>query len=433
MAELGVSGYTGYVLEMQGRVDAAVLARAVRLMMDAEPILGCRFVAAARKPHWRRRADLESASHCRVVGSATPLAAAEAQSLEPRDWERDPVFRVLVFREPQGADLLLFQVDHCVADGDGGLRVVAQTAAIYGRLLSDPGYRPASRDRYDWRFPLYGRLGWRERLRLLGHALAEPWAQARMARHPCRGFQADPERFLDPKARANPAYARLRLGGAELRSIRLAAAKHKAWLNDVLLAALLRAFAGLAPPAGDPDARWRALVFVNLRRYLPDEYSVPVCNLLSNHVLDLGVELGGRFQDTLGKVGLENRKIHDPAYALRTQLLNSPLSKWISLDMMRRLVRAAIRQNCRNGAPPSLSNLGMVDERDLRFGDVETAGFHALGVPSPLPAIAVIGNGFRNGFTFTLAFYESEIERARVEGFFARMREELLSFASADG
>jgi NRPS condensation-like uncharacterized protein len=342
------------------------------------------------------------------------------------------VFRVFVFREPQGADLLLFQIDHSVADGDGGLRVVAQTAAIYNRLLSDPGYRPSARAQHDWRFPLYGHLGWRGRLRLLSYALAEPWAQARMARHPCRGFQADPERFLDPKTRANPTYARLCLNSAELKSIRLAAAQYKAWLNDVLLAALLRAFVGLVPPAGDSDAHWRALVFVNLRRYLPDEYSVPVCNLLSNHILDLGVDLGERFHDTLRKVGLENQKINDPAYALRTQLLSSPLLKWTSLDMKRKLVRGAIRQSCRNGAPPSLSNLGMVDARDLCFGEVETASFQALGVPNPLPAVAVIGSGFRSGFTFTLAFYESDIERARIERFLARMREELLSFAHAD-
>uniref|UniRef100_UPI001C3F1E03 hypothetical protein n=1 Tax=Methylogaea oryzae TaxID=1295382 RepID=UPI001C3F1E03 len=39
MAELGVSGYISYALELGGRIDAEVMARAVRLAMDAEPIL----------------------------------------------------------------------------------------------------------------------------------------------------------------------------------------------------------------------------------------------------------------------------------------------------------------------------------------------------------------------------------------------------------
>uniref|UniRef100_UPI00138F49A4 hypothetical protein n=1 Tax=Methylogaea oryzae TaxID=1295382 RepID=UPI00138F49A4 len=131
--------------------------------------------------------------------------------------------------------------------------------------------------------------GWRGRLRLAGNVLAELWTLARFVRSPSQGFRVDPQRFFDPAAHSGAAYARLRLDKAELRPILLAASKRKAWLNDVLLAALLRAFADLAPAT--EAARWRALTFVNLRRFLPEDYAVPPCNLLGNHMLDLGTDL----------------------------------------------------------------------------------------------------------------------------------------------
>ncbi|WP_054774565.1 hypothetical protein [Methylogaea oryzae] len=92
-------------------------------------------------------------------------------------------------------------------------------------------------------------------------------------------------------------------------------------------------------------------------------------------------------------------------------------------------MRQGTTRNCRNGAPLSLSNLGNVDPAGLRWGAVETEGFHVLGVPNPLPAVAVIGCGYRQGYTLTLAYYQSDLPRETVERYFGRVREELRIFA----
>lgn len=77
------------VLELDGRVDAEGLLAAVRLVVQGEPILGCRLVDAARRPYWERRDDIEG-----VRAGAMPLAARKsatsASRMELQDlWARD--------------------------------------------------------------------------------------------------------------------------------------------------------------------------------------------------------------------------------------------------------------------------------------------------------------------------------------------------------
>ena len=53
-------GYVNTVVQFPGRLDAQRLRRATRLSVDAEPILGCRFVDSWYHPYWQRRNDLDS-------------------------------------------------------------------------------------------------------------------------------------------------------------------------------------------------------------------------------------------------------------------------------------------------------------------------------------------------------------------------------------
>lgn len=43
------------------------MKKAVRLSIDAEPILGCEFVVNNNKPVWKRHKDLDSVSLCTLI------------------------------------------------------------------------------------------------------------------------------------------------------------------------------------------------------------------------------------------------------------------------------------------------------------------------------------------------------------------------------
>ncbi len=49
-SEIGCAGPVLFVMTFEGRLDPARLARAARLLLDAEPMLGCRFVPGPGRP-----------------------------------------------------------------------------------------------------------------------------------------------------------------------------------------------------------------------------------------------------------------------------------------------------------------------------------------------------------------------------------------------
>ncbi|WP_054774564.1 hypothetical protein [Methylogaea oryzae] len=365
MAELQCVGWMGLVLELRESLDAEVLAAATRLLVDAEPLLGCRLDASGKKPVWRRRDDLDSLEHCRLVRTENPTLAAERQSLLHYDPAGDPLLRLFVFRPDRGADVLLLQVSHAVADAMGAYQLVEQLASIYTRLLSEPDYRPARREGYDWNFPFYDGFSWRDKLRLWSRALAYPFAMALAERKPSRGLRADPSCVFERNSRARPAIVRLRLEKDEAKRLKQAAFRGKYWISDVFMAAFLRAFAAWLPGDFPPQARHRAGSVVNLRRLLPKEWWIPVCNLVYRHVLDIGPRIDEDFSATLAKVVQQNQPLQDPTFVLRDRPLAFALLNLASFENKRRSLRKGIAAGCARGTPPTLSNLGLLDHRTL--------------------------------------------------------------------
>ena len=54
-ASYGTTGYLYVVLDFAAPLDADVVRQATRRLLDAEPVLGCRFDEGGAVPVWRRR------------------------------------------------------------------------------------------------------------------------------------------------------------------------------------------------------------------------------------------------------------------------------------------------------------------------------------------------------------------------------------------
>ena len=52
------------VIVFDKHVDAERMSQAVLLTLDAEPVLGCRFVYDRHRPYWERRHDLDRLTLC---------------------------------------------------------------------------------------------------------------------------------------------------------------------------------------------------------------------------------------------------------------------------------------------------------------------------------------------------------------------------------
>ncbi|MCC6158097.1 MAG: hypothetical protein IT350_08580 [Deltaproteobacteria bacterium] len=279
------------------RIDADRLARALRLLADAEPVVGARLVPSFAFPYWRRFAPAELDAYPWVV-TKDARDEAEADAIEHDYWigDRDelanPQISALIVRAP-GGDRLVLKSGHVVVDAGGSRELALRVAEIYSALALDPRHVPAVNTGSRKLRQVYRGIGWRGFLAVLRRYTIEMRASVR----PFRSVRL-------PRAgdgNGDAAYRLLRLDESRVEAMRRAGAPMRATLNDVLVAAALRALAKLVPnPA--PDAAYRLLGTVDLRRYLPGKRAGAPCNLSSFYWVHLGRDVGATLADTIREV-----------------------------------------------------------------------------------------------------------------------------------
>ena len=133
----------GSRLTFAERLDVEVLARASRLLLDLEPVLGCWWDTKSRGADWVRCTGLDERVVFSMADSEDPdgdFAAFHGTPFDPRG----PRLAVLMLRSRDHDDLCV-RFDHSAGDGWSAKEVTHLLADIYSRLLDDPDYVPSPR------------------------------------------------------------------------------------------------------------------------------------------------------------------------------------------------------------------------------------------------------------------------------------------------
>ena len=88
-----------FVIKLSGKLDENVLAKAVRLSLDFEPVLGRKFVENGGNPFWERVNDFDQTKTCHLLETSSPQKALEEFVNEPIHANVDPLVSVKIFRE----------------------------------------------------------------------------------------------------------------------------------------------------------------------------------------------------------------------------------------------------------------------------------------------------------------------------------------------
>jgi len=411
------------VIRLEGRLDEVRLARAVRLLLDTEPVLGCRWVETRLHPRWERRQDLDRAPLVSVVDSDAPLADCSPFMTMPCLAERDPLVQVRIFRPPPGADgavagdTVCVKLAHLAMDGGGTKECVYRLASIYEALGRDRGFRP--------RANLTGRRSFDQILERLG-----PWGRLGMVRYglwstrrrirPARWWAFPSEDGRRGRLAPGPSYVFHRIGADRFGAVRAYCGRQGVTLNDVLVAAYCQAVVELVRPAAEVPLRLRTTV--DLRRYLPSGRGEALCNLSAFVYPNLGPGLPRSFDELVGRVHREMNRHKADLIGLGDYpffgVLATMMPFWGLLTGFEAHLAKPLPAELRL---PAITNIGRVDPAQLRFGEprVVDAFVTASVVYPPLFAPAI--TGFGDSLTFSAGFCDSAIPRARVEGLFDRM------------
>lgn len=391
------SGVGNFVISLLGRVDESRLGRAVRLAMDAEPVLGCRFVEHRFHPCFQRRTDLDQLPLCTVVEAhcgGTPWAGFLAESLDPT---RDPMLKVVVFRGAR--DTVCMKASHVAADGPSLGRVFPMLADLYRRLGADADYRPPP-----------NAVGERTLRRFIRQFTAAE--RLRFASAFVRGLRAPRPAWLFPtvaQGKGYHGYLLLRLPPERVGALSRYGRDRRATMTAVMLAGFYRAARAVFGLACREAASFYSTT--DLRRFLPDEHRrTAISNMSAPAHFCLDPRRDGDFDQVLAAIRDQLRAIVKDPTRISTifSLLIACPPLVIGLDLLPfSFLRAVVdRQVAKLWSRPerrwTLANLGEIDPELIDLQDVGMEDAFATAPVYSGPGLGVAVSIFRNTLTMAL-------------------------------
>lgn len=380
-------------MEFAQQLDTERLAKAVNLTLDAEPVLGCRFVLRWWRPYWERLDESEREAFL-LARDGGEYEAFKASSI---DVCSGPQVKACLWHSPAG-DRLLIKVAHEAADAGGVKEIAAAISSIYSRLADEPDYRPEPNlrgSRSLWQIMRH--VPWYAYPRIYLNFLREYWASMMLPITHTLSIEDGrraPLTFI---------YRHLPIEGVS----RLAqyGRTQNATLNDVVLAAFFRALVNLGKGG---RAQLRLNTTVDFRRYLPGGRGEGICNLSATEAICLDNGLGDDFNSTLTRISTITKHRKASWIGLNDYVGLVPFHSALPYALLKILLRKVMQLGLeKQNTPNELTNMGLISTESVTF---KAKPVNAYLLPPPLyPPMFLAGlSGYAETLTLSASVYPSQ-------------------------
>ncbi|TNE45086.1 MAG: hypothetical protein EP343_27845 [Deltaproteobacteria bacterium] len=390
------------VMKLEGRVNPERMARAVRLTMDREPILGCYLHERGWNPSWRRRDDLDQAIICSVEHTQDKDAALQRFLVRDLNPATDPLVHVHILREE--TDTIVVKLSHLIADAAATKQYVYLLASYYRALGTQPDLQvtpmlTGNRSMVQ----LLKLFTWKQIFQSVGNYIRDTW----------RLFV--PMKYWNIPTQQGPReqhlYTLRHIEPPQFREMKAYARSLNATLNDLIIAAYMRTLHRLHDtPEWGPH---RMQNTVDLRRYLFQAPERIFC--LSNFVYPhFKQPLGDTLAETVQLVRDQMNHFKPNMIGTGELLLAGTLLNVLPAKMIRFLIRTTM-PIIRRILPPTLTNMGRIDptQIDLGTGPIPQA-FLTASVLFP-PYYAGGFSGYDETITFSGGYCATGVSPQSIE------------------
>ena len=376
------------IIKLSGMLDENLLAKAVRLTLDLEPVLGCRFVENGGSPFWERRGELDKMNFCSVAETELPEQAISAFVNEAIHADVDPIVALRVFREK--TDTVCIKMNHSACDAGGLKQYVWLLSDVYS-MLATCG-----------RTFIQPNLGRRDQSQIFERT-KDPKTLA------MKDFPT-PTWAFPQKAGIQRLHAFSTISKDQFKIIKQYATDKKATVNDLLLTALYRTFFAINNITENKPMILQ--VSIDLRRYLPDHKAEAICNLSGAIYIALERKNGENFEGTLARIMAFMEKLNANYPGLESAAGLEYLFSQGFAGMEKYLVQSSEMGKKYNVTFPLLSNFGVL--YDYHFRELQmTGGF----ISSPImyqPGFMLGASTFNDEMTLSVGFCgEENIKQVR--------------------
>jgi NRPS condensation-like uncharacterized protein len=395
----------GSRLTFADRLDSQALARASRLLLDLEPVLGCWWDDKSRGADWVRCKGLDERSVFSMADSEDPDRDSAEFHGTPFD-PKGPRLAVLLLRSRDRDDLCV-RFDHAAGDGWSAKEVTHLLADVYSRLLDDPDFVPLPRtsprpDHAD-----------------VWNALTDE--QRQMAANPPSMTNMSQWKM---KARAGAkdgfAVRTLTLSRERVAALRAYAHARGGTINDTLISALIRAVesnnpqrAGLKPGVS---------ISADTRRFADGMDLDRLANIATTQTVRMDFRHGETFDETLQHVIEAVQPYKDALWNVRFTSDDKPPSPrtWRAIFWF-----AATALRISRAAAMVTMNVGAFDEERLIFGSVRPESAMVTGPIGRYAGFPLLISYYQDALTLWTGFRERYIASESVDRNIASIGDQL--------
>lgn len=402
------------IMKLNDRLDFDKLSRAVRLSVDDEPVLGCRFVEDD-PPYWKRLEDIDQTEFCSME-ETTNVEETIERFLESRlDMDHDPMVKVKLIRS-QEYDTIGIKLNHTCSDGAGVKEYIHLLAHIYSCIDCENGEyvpKPSVRSRED-----HERI-----LNILG--IESPKLDNSVVESPRTVW---PFPWKSGGSKNVTPFVICRLPAGQLDILSRYAKERGATINDLVLTAIYRAMFKLSrPPYGIP---MDIGLTVDLRRYLPDNKAQAIRNLSGGIILRIPRIHGESFEGTLSRVVtvMNRKKSTNPGYQCASGAELAEVFVFHQFLAFSRFVSktSEILSQISTFCSPGLSNVGLISKSLIKMGEHEVTDAYIIPPVIRAPGLMIVASGYNGILTLATGYYEGSIDRKLLEKLLNKIKSELL-------
>ncbi|MHA1125423.1 MAG: hypothetical protein ACTSO7_06670 [Candidatus Heimdallarchaeota archaeon] len=386
------------MFEFNGHFNDKAIKRAVRLMLDAEPVLGSKFIVNPKKPYWQRRNDLDELEYCTIVKTTNFDKDLFDFVITPCDPVKDLPVQARIFRNDT-TDLFCLKTNHAVMDGGAIVEYMIKLGGYYQELLKNPDFTvepniAGDRDLKQVlkRFNIFQKL-----IIFFRNMSSKPnWA------FPWSGTEE-----------TKPTYLLKRFPPERFRKIKAYSKKYHATINDITLTAFYRAIFEILQPK--PNVPLVTVLTVNLRMYLPDFKAETLCNLTASAYPELTYIPDEKFEDTLIRMSKHMKKVKKVAPGIGPGWFIYRVFKLPFQKVVKNIQNRFDKDIKRKATHPVFTNVGLLKSDYFDYGHLKVIDIY-LQTPITFAPGFIIGLlTFEENMTFSVGFCEGSYEKEKVQ------------------
>lgn len=398
-------------MEFDYPLDEKRLAKAVALTMDAEPILGCKFVPRFMRSYWER---VETGQFDIFI--LTEIKSGyEAFKNKKIDSYSGPQMFVCLHRS-ESFDKLIIKISHLPSDAAGVKDVAAIMSTIYNNLADNPDYNPDPNIKS---------------CRSLRHVIKHvPWyAYPQIVLN----FLKNSYACVVPYKTHNVSIINIPEKSSEYVVRHIAKEKvdnlieyiHKfdATINDIFLAAIFRALSKLGEWSNEESLRLGTTV--DLRRYIPTKKADSISNFSTVEIITYGTNMENDFESVLIHVRDKMNKEKSSWLGLNSYIPIVVMLWTLPFPWLKKFLATTFSAGSKSpNATDLFTNIGDIPADCVYFGGNPTRAW-ILPPGCDLPILFFALSGYNGSLSLSTRIVPHSINEITANNFFDLLLSEL--------